>query len=75
MGRVVFDPSVEAKGADDIPFTGGPVPTPLTKDEIQEYIGWFAAAASNAVDKAGFDGVEVQGEAASIALFSVVLTF
>jgi NADPH2 dehydrogenase len=31
----------------------------MTKDEIQEYIQLFATAASNSVDKAGFDGVEI----------------
>lgn len=29
--------------------------------EIKEYINIFATAASNAVDKAGFDGVEIHG--------------
>ncbi len=30
--------------------------------EIKEYVGWYAAAAKNAI-KAGFDGVEVHGAA------------
>lgn len=62
MGRVVFDPSIQAKGAGDIPVAGGPKPTPLTKEEIMEYVGWFVTAASNAIDVAGFDGVELHGE-------------
>ncbi|RPD54771.1 NADH:flavin oxidoreductase/NADH oxidase [Lentinus tigrinus ALCF2SS1-7] len=36
------------------------VPRELTKDEIKEYVGWYATAAKNAI-KAGFDGVEVHG--------------
>ncbi|KAF7362628.1 putative inactive dehydrogenase EasA [Mycena venus] len=34
-------------------------PRPLTVEEIQEYIQLYAMAASNAVHKAGFDGVEI----------------
>ncbi|KAK7032492.1 hypothetical protein VNI00_013061 [Paramarasmius palmivorus] len=34
-------------------------PRPLTIEEIEEYIRLFATAASNAVHKAGFDGVEI----------------
>lgn len=34
-------------------------PRPLTIDEIREYVGWYATAAANAVNKAGFDGVEI----------------
>ncbi|KAI8993862.1 NADH:flavin oxidoreductase/NADH oxidase [Trametes punicea] len=37
------------------------VPRELRKDEIKEYVQWFGTAASNAVHKAGFDGVEVHG--------------
>ncbi|KAJ7753312.1 NADH:flavin oxidoreductase/NADH oxidase [Mycena maculata] len=37
----------------------GDVPRPMTVDEIKEYSELFAVAASNAVHKAGFDGVEV----------------
>ena len=46
--------------ASDIPFEGGEKPTPLTEEEIHEYIGLYAQAAKNAVE-AGFDGVEVHG--------------
>ncbi|KAH8674553.1 hypothetical protein BGZ60DRAFT_404271 [Tricladium varicosporioides] len=45
----------------DVPI--GPnnaVPTPLTENEIVEYIGLYAQAAKNAV-AAGFDGVEIHG--------------
>ena len=36
-----------------------PVPRPLTEAEIKEYIAAYANAASNAVHRAGFDGVEI----------------
>ncbi|KAF7347200.1 putative inactive dehydrogenase EasA [Mycena venus] len=45
--------------ASDVPLTGGPTPRALTVDEIQEFIQLYATAASNAVHKAGFDGVEI----------------
>lgn len=47
-------------GAGDIPFEGGATPTPLTEDEIWEYVDLYAQAAKNAV-AAGFDGVEIHG--------------
>ncbi|KAJ7485334.1 hypothetical protein FB451DRAFT_1337587 [Mycena latifolia] len=37
------------------------VPRAMTVDEIKEYSELFATAASNAVHKAGFDGVEIHG--------------
>ncbi|KAI0630096.1 NADH:flavin oxidoreductase/NADH oxidase [Trametes polyzona] len=37
------------------------VPRELTKEEIKQYVQWYATAASNAVHKAGFDGVEIHG--------------
>jgi NADPH2 dehydrogenase len=49
---------VSASGIQVAP--GCPVPRPLTKDEIQEYIQLFARAAENAI-RAGFDGVELHG--------------
>jgi len=53
--------SLEVVGAGDIPATGGDVPRPLTLDEIPEYVDLYAQAAINAVEKAGFDGVEIHG--------------
>ncbi|KAG6855777.1 hypothetical protein H0H87_010957 [Tephrocybe sp. NHM501043] len=38
-----------------------PVPRALTTDEVKEYVHLFARAAKNAVDLAGFDGVEIHG--------------
>ncbi|KAK7462981.1 hypothetical protein VKT23_007562 [Stygiomarasmius scandens] len=55
------DPSFEVVSAGDIPYTGGDTPRPLTLDEIREYIELYAQAAINAVEKAGFDGVEIHG--------------
>ncbi|KAJ7287123.1 hypothetical protein C8J57DRAFT_1446042 [Mycena rebaudengoi] len=45
--------------ASDVPLSGEPTPRPLTVEEIQEYIQLYTTAASNAVHKAGFDGVEI----------------
>ncbi|KAE9404773.1 NADH:flavin oxidoreductase/NADH oxidase [Gymnopus androsaceus JB14] len=36
-------------------------PRPLTISEIQNYVGWYSIAAKNAVERAGFDGVEIHG--------------
>ncbi|KAK3052217.1 hypothetical protein LTR09_006809 [Extremus antarcticus] len=36
-------------------------PRPLSEEEIQEYIRDYATAAKNAVEGAGFDGVEIHG--------------
>ncbi|KAJ6617435.1 putative NADPH2 dehydrogenase chain OYE2 [Mycena sp. CBHHK59/15] len=47
--------------ASDVPLSGGVAPRALTVEEIQEYVQLYATAASNAVHKAGFDGVEVHG--------------
>lgn len=46
--------------AGDIPAEGLAAPTPLTEDEIHDYIGYYTQAAKNAI-AAGFDGVEIHG--------------
>jgi NADPH2 dehydrogenase len=38
---------------------GSAIPRALTKSEIKEYLTFFARAAYNAVNVAGFDGVEI----------------
>ncbi|KAK7451176.1 hypothetical protein VKT23_012508 [Stygiomarasmius scandens] len=56
------DPSHDVVSASDIPLSDrkdGPLPRPLTIPEIKEYVSLYAIAASNAVHKAGFDGVEI----------------
>ena len=58
------DPSLPYVSASDVKLSAradGPAPRPLTIQEIKEYIQLFAIAASNAVQKAGFDGVEIHG--------------
>ncbi|KAJ3814043.1 NADH:flavin oxidoreductase/NADH oxidase [Lentinula lateritia] len=55
------DPAYDVVGAGDIPMAGGEVPRPITVEEIQASIGDFVQAATNAVHKAGFDGVELHG--------------
>ena len=55
------DPSLPYVSSSNVPLSHQPdiVPHPLTIPEIHEYIQLFAKAASNAVHKAGFDGVEI----------------
>ena len=62
------DPSFEYVSASDVPLpTTAPngdnaeQPRALTKAEIAEYVQLFATAARNAVELAGFDGVEIHG--------------
>uniref|UniRef100_A0A0W0F3U6 NADH:flavin oxidoreductase/NADH oxidase N-terminal domain-containing protein n=1 Tax=Moniliophthora roreri TaxID=221103 RepID=A0A0W0F3U6_MONRR len=57
------DPSYPSVSASDIPIEGKGHETPrsLTKEEIEEYKGFYAQAAKNAVERAGFDGVEIHG--------------
>ncbi|TFY63170.1 hypothetical protein EVG20_g6431 [Dentipellis fragilis] len=52
---------LEYVGAGSIPLDGRGVPRPLTLEEIKHYVQLYATAASNAVHKAGFDGVEIHG--------------
>ncbi|KIY67830.1 NADH:flavin oxidoreductase/NADH oxidase [Cylindrobasidium torrendii FP15055 ss-10] len=63
LGRTAPPSDVKLVSASDIPMSGGrsEKPTPLTKEEIQEYIQLHATAAHNAVFGAGFDGVEIHG--------------
>lgn len=42
-------------------YEGGPTPRPLSEDEIHQTIAMYATAARNAVEKGGFDGVEIHG--------------
>lgn len=42
-------------------YAEGPTPRALTEEEIVQTIGDYATAAKNAVEKAGFDGVEIHG--------------
>jgi NADPH2 dehydrogenase len=63
------DPSFEYVSAGSVPLPAAPAedtpqpsrPRPLTKAEIAEYVELYAIAARNAVERAGFDGVEVHG--------------
>jgi NADPH2 dehydrogenase len=49
-------------GAGDIPISEErSTPRPIGEEEIWELIGEYAQAARNAVDGAGFDGVEIHG--------------
>ncbi|KAJ3540737.1 hypothetical protein NM688_g6184 [Phlebia brevispora] len=65
VGRNVFPDVLEEEGfpyvsASNIPLKELSItPRPLSLEEIKEYVQLFATAAINAVDRAGFDGVEV----------------
>ncbi|KAF7360478.1 putative inactive dehydrogenase EasA [Mycena venus] len=64
MGRTADPAILAAEGlpfvsASDVPIAGQPTPRPLTVEEIKDYIQMYATAASNAVYRAGFDGVEI----------------
>ena len=62
LGRAASGKGSELVSSSDIPIEEGkPAPRPLTEDEIQNYIRAYAKAASNAVHRAGFDGVEIHG--------------
>ncbi|KAI5276614.1 FMN-linked oxidoreductase [Aureobasidium subglaciale] len=67
LGRTA-DPSALKKdgyelcSSSDIPMSdNSPKPRPLTEDEIQILIKDYANAAKNAIEGAGFDGVEIHG--------------
>ena len=46
--------------ASDLPLKAdGVKPRPLSKSEITEFVELYATAAQNAVEGAGFDGVEI----------------
>ncbi|KAF9254266.1 NADH:flavin oxidoreductase/NADH oxidase [Marasmius fiardii PR-910] len=55
--------SYDLVSSSDVPISGSnnDTPRPLTVEEIHEYADLYAQAAVNAVDKAGFDGVEIHG--------------
>ncbi|KAJ6541576.1 FMN-linked oxidoreductase [Mycena capillaripes] len=55
------DAGIPHVSASDVAMTGETKPRPLTVEEIKEYTELYAQAASNAVHKAGFDGVEIHG--------------
>ncbi|KAF7984526.1 hypothetical protein HWV62_13697 [Athelia sp. TMB] len=55
------NPANEYTAASDIALAGYATPRAMTEDEIREFIGLYGVAASNAVHKAGFDGVEIHG--------------
>lgn len=68
LGRAANPDTKKAEGAgdlvssSDVPMAdNSPAPRPLSEDEIQNYIKQYAAAAKNAIEGAGFDGVEIHG--------------
>ncbi|KAL1690563.1 hypothetical protein GGG16DRAFT_55289 [Schizophyllum commune] len=56
------NPAYDYVSSSDVKLSGhDETPRPLTVPEIKEYVRWFADAARNAVERAGFDGVEIHG--------------
>ena len=56
------NPSYDYVSSSDVKLSGHEeTPRPLTVPEIKEYVQWFASGARNAVERAGFDGVEIHG--------------
>ncbi|TNY21047.1 hypothetical protein DMC30DRAFT_446547 [Rhodotorula diobovata] len=49
----------DVQSASDVAFEGGATPRPLTKDEIKDYVLYYARAAKKFVEEAGGDGCEV----------------
>lgn len=62
--NIGLDPKGESRGKD--------VPTPLSVEQIKQYVGWYAQAAKNFVEKAGGDGVEVHCANGSVGEFPPV---
>jgi len=65
LGRAAEQKVLKKKGFElvssgNIPVKdGGPAPEPLSNAEVYRYVQLYAQAAKNAVDGAGFDGVEI----------------
>ena len=54
------DPSFDVVGASAIPMSpSDATPRPLTIEEVKTYVQWYTVAADKAINRAGFDGVEV----------------
>jgi NADPH2 dehydrogenase len=63
-GRAADPRILEAEGfpyvsSSPVPLEGYPLPKELSKNDIKRYIELHVQAAKNAVEKAGFDGVEI----------------
>ncbi|KAH8823539.1 hypothetical protein DL96DRAFT_1744509 [Flagelloscypha sp. PMI_526] len=57
-----YDPPAEYISASDIGLTDrSRPPRPITLEEMEEFKGLFVTAATNAINLAGFDGVEIHG--------------
>ncbi|KAH9883454.1 hypothetical protein F4778DRAFT_660870 [Xylariomycetidae sp. FL2044] len=57
-----FDFENNFRSSSDVPMTDGlPAPRPMTEEDINQTIQDYATAAKNAIEKGGFDGVEIHG--------------
>ena len=68
LGRQADPETLAKEGVGDyvsasaVPIQEGvPAPRPLTEEEIWKYVDEYATAAKNAIEVAGFDGVEIHG--------------
>lgn len=68
LGRTANPDVLKEEGTGDLVSSSAcamadnaPLPREMTEDEIQSFISDYATAAKNAVEKAGFDGVEIHG--------------
>ncbi|KAK4465797.1 hypothetical protein QBC42DRAFT_108118 [Cladorrhinum samala] len=68
LGRAAFEKVAKKEGfevhsSSDIPIPeeGSAVPKAMTEEEIKQRVKEYATAAKNAVEGAGFDGVEIHG--------------
>ncbi|BGP56253.1 hypothetical protein JCM8202v2_003867 [Rhodotorula sphaerocarpa] len=65
LGRVASAEQLEKEsnswvvGASDIPSEGGAKPRPMTKEQIQDYVNYYARCAKLFVEEAGGDGIEI----------------
>ncbi|KZV59131.1 NADH:flavin oxidoreductase/NADH oxidase [Peniophora sp. CONT] len=67
LGRTAYPSTIEGKGFDYVSASAiglsdrDKVPRALTTEEVKEYVQLYGTAAHNAVNRAGFDGVEIHG--------------
>lgn len=71
LGRAARAKVMKKKGLDVVsssnqPLADGDTPRALTEEEIWSLVGAYAIAARNAVQEAGFDGVEIHGANGSV---------
>ncbi|BGP25260.1 hypothetical protein JCM10295v2_004183 [Rhodotorula toruloides] len=74
-GNLKKEFNADVVSASDVPFEGGAKPRALTKEEIQDYIGYYARAAKLFVEEAGGDGVEIHNANGELILHELGLGY